>query len=112
LTREGAGTHRYPCPCCGYVTFENAPGSYDICEICIWEDDISQLRFPDQDGGANEPSLIETQRNFAEFGACEQRLLPHVRKPLPREAREPGWRPVDLSRDPPGRVILYYWRIP
>lgn len=23
----------YPCPCCGYLVFEEGPGSYDICPI-------------------------------------------------------------------------------
>ena len=35
----------YPCPCCGYLMFNEEPGSYDICEVCGWEDDLSQLRF-------------------------------------------------------------------
>jgi hypothetical protein len=36
-------------------------GSYDICPICGWEDDVSQLRFPRMHG-ANKVSLIEGQR--------------------------------------------------
>ena len=35
----------YPCPCCVYLMFGAPPGSYDICKICFWEDDLSQLRF-------------------------------------------------------------------
>ncbi|MBO0846033.1 MAG: hypothetical protein J2P22_11530 [Nocardioides sp.] len=35
----------YPCPCCGYLVFDEEPGSYDICAVCGWEDDLSQLRF-------------------------------------------------------------------
>jgi hypothetical protein len=56
---------RYPCPCCGYLVFEEEPGSYDICPICFWEDDLSQLRWLDSAGGANRPSLIEAQVTFA-----------------------------------------------
>ena len=31
---------KYTCPCCGYKTLdEEPPNTYDICEICFWEDD-------------------------------------------------------------------------
>ncbi|NIP43329.1 MAG: hypothetical protein GWN61_14025, partial [candidate division Zixibacteria bacterium] len=33
----------YTCPCCGYRTLDDPPGSYDICGICFWEDDTVQL---------------------------------------------------------------------
>jgi hypothetical protein len=104
--------------------FEQPPGSYDICKICFWEDDCVQLRFPNLAGGANKPSLMEAQRNFAEFGACEIRLLQHVRAPAPEDIRDPDWRPVDPLRDlfaalgsgdgtydwPAEHTRLYYWR--
>ena len=32
----------FPCPCCGYKTLsESASGTYEICEICFWEDDMA-----------------------------------------------------------------------
>jgi hypothetical protein len=114
----------YPCPCCGYVVFDDPPGSYDICPICFWEDDLSQLRFVDGGGGANRPSLAEAQRNFASFGCKERRVLVRVRPPAASEERDPGWRPVDLASDveprtrgvdhgrtyPSDPTTLYYWR--
>ncbi len=49
---------KYTCPCCGYRTLdEEPPGTYDICEICFWEDDPVQFVDPDYEGGANTPSL-------------------------------------------------------
>jgi len=36
----------YPCPCCGYLVFTEPPGSFEICPICFWEDDVSQLAIP------------------------------------------------------------------
>jgi hypothetical protein len=90
---------RYPCPCCGYLVFDEQPGSYDICPICFWEDDLSQLRWLDSAGGANRPSLIEAQVTFAEIGAIEPRLVPHVREPRDDDARDPQWRPFDATRD-------------
>lgn len=115
----------FPCPCCGYLMFGEGPGSDDICEICYWEDDIVQLRDPHFAGGANVLSLLESQRNFADFGAVEQRLRGNVRPPKPTEHRDPGWRPVDSAIDnferslhgggweaewPQDRTVLYWWR--
>lgn len=110
---------RYPCPCCGYVVFNEAPGSYDICPICDWEDDAVQLKYPDYSGGANGPSLIEAQRNYAEFGTSDARCPPR-RQPTPSDVRDPDWRPFDSARDyptipsredwPDDFACLYYWR--
>jgi Cysteine-rich CPCC len=109
------------CPCCGYLTFSEKPGSYEICPICFWEDDQVQLRWPALAGGANKPSLADAQKTFATIGACEERLLGHVRRPGPADAREPGWRPVtnvdsfepvDVPEAdwPPDLTVLYWWR--
>lgn len=118
----------YPCPCCGYLIFDEPSGSYDICEICFWEDDIVQLAFPNMDGGANKCSLIEGQACFAQYGACEQRHVDDVRSPAGVDTRDPLWRPLDPARDrylhwgssSDGElwdsvkntqgVCLYYWR--
>lgn len=89
----------YPCPCCGYEVFHEPPGSYEICPICFWEDDLVQLAFPDMPGGANECSLIEGQTNFVEFGACELRFRSNVRKPRESEKKCEGWRALEPHRD-------------
>lgn len=74
---------RYTCPCCSYFTFEEKPsGTYYICPVCYWEDDIVQLEDPDFSGGANEVSLNKAKDNFKEFGASELRFKSKVRKPL------------------------------
>lgn len=128
LTGTGCGASLlavadYPCPCCGYLVFAEAPGSYDICAICFWEDDLSQLRFVDLAGGANHPSLIEAQKNFQALGCSERCLLPHVRRPSVTEAKDSEWRPA-LESDieprttgfdygetyPADPTSLYYWR--
>jgi hypothetical protein len=112
----------YPCPCCGHLVFHEPPGSYDICSICFWEDDVVMLRWATVEGGANHVSLVEGQRNFAEFGATERRVLPYVRPPSDEDPIEDGWRPIDLERDsfeaegehdapwPADATVLYYWR--
>jgi len=77
---------KYACPCCLYYTFEEKPsGTYDICPVCYWEDDIVQLADPDFSGGANDVSLNLAKENFKKFGASELRFISKVRKALPRE---------------------------
>ena len=112
---------RYPCPCCGHLVFAGRPGSYDICQVCFWEDDGVQLRWPHYAGGANRPSLVESQRNFIRFGAMEERFVGNVRAASPDEPIDPGWRPIDERDDlelwaedrapwPDDLTVLYYWR--
>ena len=61
----GSKKIKYTCPCCGYKTLdEGGFGTYDICRMCGWEDDLSQFNNPDFRGGANSPSLIESQYEF------------------------------------------------
>ena len=84
---------KYTCPCCGYKTLdEEPPGTYDICPICFWEDDGVQFDDPDYEGGANEVSLRQAQKNFIEFGACDRGALAHVRSPTEQDARDTEWK--------------------
>lgn len=111
---EAAAMAQYPCPCCGYLVFDEEPGSYDICKVCGWEDDLSQLRFATMGGGANRASLVECQQRFIASNAAE-----------PSRDRDPQWRPLDVSIDhvevpepgreygmtyPDDRTAYYYWR--
>lgn len=80
---------KYKCPCCGYYTFSEQPnGSFDVCPVCMWEDDAQQLANENMDGGANRVSLKQARQNFIEFGACEKSVLNYVRKPLDTEKSE------------------------
>lgn len=56
-----AGKHS--CPVCGQYEFE-CRGSFDICEICDWEDDSLQLEHPDYEGGANKMSLNQAREAY------------------------------------------------
>jgi hypothetical protein len=86
---------KYTCPCCGYKTLEREPlGTYDLCPICFWEDDAVQFDDPDYEGGANEVSLRQAQKNFAEFGACERGALSQVRNPNEKDERDDQWKPL------------------
>ncbi len=111
-----------PCPCCGYLVFDEVAGSYSICPICFWEDDAVQLLDPGFRGGANQPSLKESQENFQRYGAMEERFVGDVRPPALDDERDPTWRPVqsadlqhplrpvDLKDHEWRDEVLYYWR--
>jgi len=76
----------YRCPCCNCLTLDER-GGYDICQVCFWEDDGQDDADADTvRGGPNyEFSLTQARKNYNEFGASSQRVLPHVRKPNPNE---------------------------
>jgi hypothetical protein len=109
------------------VVFDDPPGSHHRCPICLWEDNLVQLRFPTMPGGANTVSLQDAQDNYTTCGSAEKRKRALARRPLGEERREVGWRPLDPSRDNievpqsgggygdsyPDRdtTVLYYWRV-
>ena len=115
---------KWPCPCCGHLILAEGPGDYELCPVCFWEDDGTQLRWPLSDDGANGISLIEAQRNFRRYGAASKQERGMVRRPNANEPLEEGWRPIDLARDnierdpdspdrrpwPADPTRLYWWR--
>jgi hypothetical protein len=118
-----AAEQPYPCPCCGYVVHEElAPGWWQICRICRWEDDPGQLAHPGYDGAANRPSLIEAQANYAATGVSDPERGPRATAPRQGDVRDPGWRPVEVEQDrllsrpmddrpwPLDRSAFYWWR--
>lgn len=97
----------YTCPCCGYKTLENEPpGTYDICPICFWEDDPIQYEESYYSGGANHISLIEAQKNFKEFGACDKSMLAYLRKPNKYDIIDSDWQPYVLDEDARAEEIV------
>lgn len=117
---------KYPCPCCGHLVFDFQPGFHQICPVCGWEDDLTQLRFPLMPGSSNGVSLQDAQQNYQDYGASERRNLGTTRSPVEGEKVEEGWRPLDPAVDNvehPRRgvrygdsyplsdtTVLYYWR--
>jgi hypothetical protein len=111
----------FPCPACGFLTFSEPPGSYEICEICGWEDDHVQLAHPRMQGGANRESLVEAQREAID-------RFPLDRQSIDRHRRDPEWRPLTseeaaVSENAPRSATdyfhaataeepTYYWRKP
>ena len=69
------------------MTFDEPPGSYNLCAVCDWEDDGVQLRFPLMRGGANDESLFEYQQKIL-------KTLPSVVKAAKGYRRDDQWRPL------------------
>jgi predicted RNA-binding Zn-ribbon protein involved in translation (DUF1610 family) len=129
IETEVALTHhtKFPCPCCGHRVHDREPGFHQICPICGWEDDLSQLRFAQMPGGSNTVSLEEAQQNYRDYGASQRRSVGNTRAPVDGERLDDGWRPIDPSRDNieqpvrgnaygdsypwPDTTVLYYWRL-
>lgn len=101
---------RFACACCGHLTQTEPHGSFEICPVCLWQDDGVQLRdFADVDG-PNRVGLVQAQANYASTGASETRFLELVRAPMENEPRDPAWRPLDAARDQSGsdRPVPYW----
>ena len=117
---------KYPCPCCGHLVFTREPGSCQSCPICLWQDDLAQLRFPLMPNVTNLVSLQKAQLNYVEVGAAEKRHAGMGRMPTDMDSRDEQWRQLDPQRDnieEPQRginyadtypvsdtTVLYYWR--
>jgi len=76
----------FRCPCCRCLTLPER-GGYELCPVCFWEDDGQDDADADVvRGGPNYTLSLSTARtNYARIGACEERVLPHVRPPRPEE---------------------------
>jgi len=75
------------CKCCGYNTISPSQISFEICEICFWQNDAFQNENPNDSGGPNSISLNQARKNFIQFGACEFDMIVLVRKPYDSEFR-------------------------
>lgn len=79
------------CPCCGYRTLpEGTPGSYDVCSVCYWVDDLVQFDDIEYVGRSNHVSLAMGRENFRQYGASDPELLRRTREP-DGEKRDPNW---------------------
>ena len=80
----------FPCPSCGFLTFGEPPGSYEICELCGWEDDHVQLAHPSMSGGANKSNLVAHQVRVLQ-------TYPLGVTAVGGHTRSSAWRPLRLS---------------
>ncbi len=79
-----------PCPACGFLVFAETYGTYDICQVCNWEDDPVQLGNPCRSGGANVESLAD----------CQAKLLVRLPTTVLEHAghqRASDWRPLSRA---------------
>lgn len=80
------------CPCCGYRTLSPAePGSYEVCEICGWVDDLVGFYHPEAQSDYNHVSLAEARENVRTVGACLPGLDGDTRAPSERDERDPNY---------------------
>lgn len=100
-----------PCPCCGHRTLTGEPGDYELCPVCFWEDDPTQLRRPDLTSGANGVALVDAQQAYLRLGAMGVRFASRVRAPAAGKPVDDGWRVIDRSQDSfePTRIELGTW---
>ena len=79
------------CPCCGYRTLSpGQPGSYEVCEICGWLDDLVGFYHPETQSDYNHVSLSQARENVAEYGACLPGVDEETREPRPDDERDPN----------------------
>jgi len=76
----------HPCPCCGNLTLAFADHSEsDICEVCLWQNDLLGFENPSQVRGPNRVSLNEARRNYRKLGVSDPRFSGLQRAPKPHE---------------------------
>lgn len=77
---------KFACPCCGYLTLnQEPPGTFQLCEVCWWEDDPIQFDDHNSEGGANGPSLNQAKELFWTIGVSDPKLEGKGRPPRPDE---------------------------
>ncbi|MFT4540242.1 MAG: hypothetical protein ACI841_001905 [Planctomycetota bacterium] len=59
------------CPCCDFFSLSQR-GARDICALCYWEDDGSDLSDLDRVSPANHITLRDARRNFERCGASDE----------------------------------------
>lgn len=79
---------KFRCPCCQWWTLDEP--DWDVCPVCRWEDDTFVRGDPDKHSGPNHMSLREGQKNYAAFGACDERSIGSARKPTADERHPPS----------------------
>lgn len=97
------------CPCCGHCTLR-ARGYFEMCLVCAWEDDDSDLTAHTKDddplavaanmGPNGKLSLAQARANYRRCGAADPCMLGQTREPTRKEARR---RPFTrfVKRDSP-----------
>ncbi|HIW47752.1 MAG TPA: hypothetical protein H9687_00510 [Firmicutes bacterium] len=71
---------KHLCPVCGMYEFPEKD-SFDVCQVCGWEDDLLQLVEPDFAGGANRLSLNQFREKWeAKPNGKKNRIVRKIRR--------------------------------
>ena len=93
---SGEPAGKYPCPCCGYLTFpvpKEEALAY-ICPVCFWENDLFDPGEDDPSDENHGMTLCQGRENYRKYGAVRPDFLRYVRPPRPEE--QPV-RPEDMD---------------
>jgi hypothetical protein len=101
MQHHGAMPTRVACPCCGYRTLPDGPGAYEVCPVCLWEDDGAR---PWSVGGPNGISLVEGQQRYLSTGVAHPSERKRARAPRRDEVRDEDWQPLALTEGLLSRV--------
>lgn len=75
------------CPCCGCKTLSPAhPGSYEVCRVCGWLEDLVGFHCASTESDYNHVSLREVR----EHGVCRPELADRTGDPG-GVRRDPNW---------------------
>lgn len=88
------------CPCCGCLTLGER-GGFEVCPVCVWEDDGQDDHDADTvRGGPNGGlSLTQARANYRRLGACCERSVGRARPPKPAEQPEHRQPDRDAAAD-------------
>ena len=93
---SGEPAGKYPCPCCGYLTFpvpKEEALAY-ICPVCFWENDLFDPGEDDHSDENHGMTLCQGRENYRKYGAVRPDFLRYVRPP--RDWERPA-RPEDMG---------------
>lgn len=76
------GPHR--CPCCDYFTLHGR-GQREVCPVCYWEDDGTELDTLDDESPVNHTTLRTARLNFERMGAADAAAVSLVATPEERD---------------------------
>jgi hypothetical protein len=76
-------TDKIKCPCCGFCTIDSDDEVIvEICDICLWQYDVTAHKYPDRVIGPNNISLNAAKENFLKFGVSK---IEHIGKGMNRK---------------------------
>lgn len=82
------------CFICGHRTLDERC-DWDICPVCLWEDDVLVTDNEDVKSPANKGMLVsEAQANFMMYGASTKERQGRARVAGPDEPFDPDWKPL------------------